>query len=54
MSEKIKAWWSEGGEWFCMLVNDGVNQATVSLTPDEAKFLRAAATRPASHTPHRL
>jgi hypothetical protein len=39
MSDKIKGWWSNDGKWFCVLVNDGVNQATVSLTPDEAKAL---------------
>jgi hypothetical protein len=39
MTEKVKSWWSEDGKWFCMLVNDGVNQATVSLTPEEATAL---------------
>lgn len=39
MPEKIKSWWSEDGQWFCILVNDGVNQATVSLTAEEAKGL---------------
>jgi hypothetical protein len=33
---KIKYWWSEDRQWFCVLVDDGVNQATVSLTPEEA------------------
>ena len=48
MHEKVKSWWSSDGQWFCVLVNDGVNQATVSLTPDEAAALRsAAAPRPA-------
>ena len=37
--EKIKTWWSEDGKWFCLLVDDGVNKATVSLTPEEAKGL---------------
>ena len=37
--DKIKSWWSEDGKWFCLLVNDGVNQATVSLTRAEAKAL---------------
>ena len=39
MADKIKSWWSEDGQWFCLLVDDGVNKATVSLTPDEAKAL---------------
>jgi hypothetical protein len=39
MSEKIQSWWSEDGQWFCILVNDGVSQSTVSLTADEAKAL---------------
>lgn len=39
MPEKVKSWWSEDGKWFCLLVNDGANQATVSLTPDEAHKL---------------
>lgn len=39
MAEKIKSWWSEDGKWFCLLVDDGVNKATVSLTPEEAKGL---------------
>lgn len=43
MTEKIKTWWSEDGQWFCMLVDDCVNKATVSLTPDEAKALARGA-----------
>lgn len=39
MTEKIKSWWSEDGKWFCILVDDGVNKATVSLTRREAKAL---------------
>lgn len=39
MTEKITSWWSEDGKWFCLLVDDGVNKATVSLTPEEAKGL---------------
>lgn len=39
MHDKIKTWWSEDGKWFCVLVNDGVSQSTVSLTPEEAKAL---------------
>lgn len=39
MHEKIKSWWSEDGKWFCILADDGVSKATISLTPDEAKAL---------------
>ena len=35
----IKYWWSEDKKWFCILVNDGISQATVSLTPEEAGLL---------------
>ena len=47
MSENIKSWWSEDGKWFCVLVNDGVNQATVSLTRAEAKALATDINDPA-------
>lgn len=39
MSEKIQYWWSEDGQWFCILAQDAIGQATVSLTPAEAKHL---------------
>ena len=39
MTEKVKSWWSDDGQWFCILVDDGVSKSTVSLTPDEAKAL---------------
>lgn len=39
MSEKIKYWWSEDRQFFCILVSDGVNQATVSLSVHEAEAL---------------
>lgn len=39
MSEKIKYWWSEDRKWFCILVNNGVAEATVSLTVEEAEAL---------------
>lgn len=39
MSEKIKYWWSEDRQWFCILVNDGTAQATVSLSIEEAEAL---------------
>lgn len=37
--EKIKYWWSEDRKFFCILANDGVSQATVSLTVEEAEAL---------------
>jgi hypothetical protein len=39
MSEKIKYWWSEDRQFFCILVNDGTSQATVSLSVEEAEAL---------------
>lgn len=36
---KIKYWWSDDRKWFCILVDDGNAQATVSLTPEEAGVL---------------
>lgn len=39
VSEKIKYWWSEDRQWFCIRVNDGTAQATVSLTVKEAEAL---------------
>ena len=37
--EKIKYWWSEDRQWFCILANDGNNQATISLSVEEAEAL---------------
>lgn len=37
--EKIKYWWSEDRQWFCIIANDGNCQATVSLTVEEAEAL---------------
>jgi hypothetical protein len=39
MSEKIKYWWSEDRQFFCIRANDGTNQATVSLSIEEADAL---------------
>lgn len=39
VSEKIKYWWSEDRQFFCILVNDGTAQATVSLSIEEAEAL---------------
>jgi hypothetical protein len=39
MNEKIKYWWSEDRQFFCILVNDGTSRATVSLTIEEAEAL---------------
>ena len=36
---KIKYWWDAEKKWFCIIANDGVNEATVSLTPEEASLL---------------
>lgn len=37
---KIKYWWSEDRQWFCILTDDGVSKTTVSLTVEEAEALR--------------
>ena len=37
--DKIKFWWSKDRQWFCIRVNDGINQSTVSLTVAEAEAL---------------
>ena len=47
MAEKVRGWWSEDGKWFCILANDGVSQATVSLTREEAKALASEIYDPA-------
>lgn len=39
MTDKIKYWWSEDRQWFCVLVNDGTSQATVSLSVEEAEAI---------------
>jgi hypothetical protein len=39
LTDKIKTWWADEGQWFCILVDDGTCQATISLTPEEAKAL---------------
>jgi hypothetical protein len=36
---KIKYWWDAEKKWFCIIANDGMNEATVSLTPEEASLL---------------
>jgi hypothetical protein len=47
MVEKIKYWWSEDRQWFCILSNDGAGGcATVSLTTSEAADLAAEASGP--------
>jgi hypothetical protein len=35
----IKYWWSDDFQWFCILMDDGVNKTTVSLTREEAADL---------------
>lgn len=49
-TDKIKYWWSEDRQFFCVLVNDGTAQATVSLTIEEAEALMGEAMQ----TPHFL
>lgn len=39
MDEKIKYWWSDDRNFFCIHANDGVSQTTVSLTVEEAEAL---------------
>lgn len=39
VTPKIKYWWSEDRQWFCLLVSDGAHQVTVSLNHDEASAL---------------
>ena len=39
--QKLKAWWSEDKNWFCILLDDGINQATISLTVEEAEALKS-------------
>jgi hypothetical protein len=36
---KIKYWWSDDRKWFCILLDDGINKSTVSLTPEESGLL---------------
>ncbi len=38
-AEKIKYWWSEDRQFFCVKVNDGTCEATVSLNVEEAEAL---------------
>lgn len=40
MTDKITSWWSSDSKWFCILVDDGVNKATVSLNASEVEALR--------------
>lgn len=39
MTEKIKYWWSDDRQFFCILANDGISQTTVSLSIEEAEAL---------------
>lgn len=32
----IKYWWSDDLQWFCILVDDGTSQATISLNREQA------------------
>jgi hypothetical protein len=35
----IKYWWSDDFQWFCVLVDDGNSQSTISLTREQAADL---------------
>jgi hypothetical protein len=37
--QKLKAWWSEDKNWFVLLLDDGTNQTTISLSVEEASLL---------------
>jgi len=39
MREKLKYWWSEDRQFFCILIDDGIAKATVSLSVEEAEAL---------------
>jgi len=47
MSE-LSCWWTNDREWFCILVRDATGEATVSLTPLQARQLCG---RIAAYTP---
>jgi len=42
----ISYWWSSDRNWFCILADNGVDKATVSLTPQEAELLATALSTP--------
>jgi hypothetical protein len=45
---KVKYWWSTDKNWFCILLDDGNQQTTISLTIEEASLLSMNAEPPAS------
>jgi hypothetical protein len=49
--QKLKAWWSEDKNWFCILSDDGINQTTISLTVEEASVLSGNAEPPIEKIP---
>ena len=49
--QKLKAWWSDDKNWFCILSDDGSNQTTVSLTVEEASLLSMSAEPPIEKIP---
>jgi hypothetical protein len=49
--QKLKAWWSEDKNWFCILSDDGTNQTTISLTVEEASLLSMSAEPPIEKIP---
>lgn len=49
--QKLKVWWSEDKNWFCILSDDGINQTTISLTVEEASVLSGNAEPPIEKIP---
>lgn len=49
--QKLKAWWSDDKNWFCILADDGINQTTISLTVEEASVLSGNAEPPIEKIP---
>lgn len=49
--QKLKTWWSEDKNWFCILSDDGINQTTISLTVEEATLLSMSAEPPIDKIP---
>lgn len=49
--QKLKAWWSEDKNWFVLLVDDGTNQTTISLSVEDASLLSMSAEPPIEKIP---
>jgi hypothetical protein len=48
---KLKYWWSADKKWFCVMSDDGNQQATISLTVEEASLLSMNAEPPIETIP---